>query len=454
MLRARQLDVRERSRELLECVVSTDAYTGRREIRSLLQATASSRRDWNEVESALRYVRGWAVTSLSLRRFPVKPGLFDLAIIDEASQCSIPQVLPALFRAKRALIIGDPMQLSPVITLKPAREAGIRREVGISASQLEEHRITYHRHSAFHAFETCTGESLLLDEHFRCHPTIAKVSNEQFYEGRLTVLTDVARLPRVSDEAITWIHVASNRCRRHGNSWVNDPEVEQVHCVVEWLLGHLSEDAAVGVVTPYSAQAAALRRRWQGDARVQVGTVHRFQGSERVAMVFSLVAGAGQGSTTTRSWLGTDRRLWNVAITRTRSHLVLVGDQDFWRSDSIGHILLDAAWTPSAHRSSAADTLDPLLMRLHQRLASFSDVQLLENWDGYPVDAAVVNGVTTTALLIDRGHGVSPPARHLRLQYERRQVLTDGERARRAVRVPAWQLYDDTLPTAAIIDQG
>jgi hypothetical protein len=235
---------------------------------------------------------------------------------------------------------------------------------------------------------------------------------------------------------------------------VNDAEAEQVHCVVEWLLEHLPEHAGVGVVTPYSAQASVLRRRWQGDDRVQIGTVHRFQGAERVAMVFSLVAGAGMRSTTVRPWLSSERRLWNVAITRARSHLVVVGDQDVWRSDSTGQALLDAAGTPSASRPGAADTLDPLLMRLFQRLASDSDLQLLEIWDGYPVDATVVDGATTTALLIDRGHGASPPARHLRLQYERRQVLTDGERARRAVRVPAWQLYDDTLPTAAIIDQG
>jgi superfamily I DNA and/or RNA helicase len=89
-------------------------------------------------------------------------------------------VRPSCWRAKRALIIGDLMQLAPVISLKPAQEAEIRREVGVSASRLEKHRLTYHRHSAFHAFETSARGSLLLDEHFRCHPTIAAVSNEQF----------------------------------------------------------------------------------------------------------------------------------------------------------------------------------------------------------------------------------------------------------------------------------
>ncbi len=54
----------------------------------------------------------WGITSLSVRgRVPFEPGLFDLVVIDEASQCDIASALPLLFRAKRSVIIGDPQQL-------------------------------------------------------------------------------------------------------------------------------------------------------------------------------------------------------------------------------------------------------------------------------------------------------------------------------------------------------
>jgi superfamily I DNA and/or RNA helicase len=221
-------------------------------------------------------------------------------------------VRPSCWRAKRALIIGDLMQLAPVISLKPAQEAEIRREVGVSASRLEKHRLTYHRHSAFHAFETSARGSLLLDEHFRCHPTIAAVSNEQFYGGKLTVLTDVAKLRRLPRQAILWAHISGDMCRRRGGSWVNEAEAERVHRSVDYLLEQLPTGSNVGVVTPFTAQAALLKKYWHGDDRVRVGTVHTFQGAQRDAMVFSLVAGKDMRSKT-KSWLSGSLNLWNVA---------------------------------------------------------------------------------------------------------------------------------------------
>lgn len=438
-------NVREWSRQLLESVVYNEARAGKQKILSLIQATASPQSDWKEVRSALKYVQGWAVTNLSVRRFPTQPGLFDLVIVDEASQCSIPQVFSVLFRAKRALIIGDPMQLAPVIDLKPAQEAEIRREVGVSASRLEKHRLTYHRHSAFHAFETGARGSLLLDEHFRCHPTIAAVSNEQFYGGKLTVLTDVTKLRRLPRRAILWAHVSGDGCCRRGGSWVNEAEAELVQRSVEYLLEQLPTGSNVGVVTPFAAQATLLKQHWQGDDRVRVGTVHTFQGAQRDAMVFSLVAGKGMRSKT-RSWLSGELNLWNVAITRARSHLVVVGDRDLWSKEGgIGYILINAAEESPEDRSNGVDALDPLLMRLDARLNISSNIQveLLKTLDGYCVDAVVLNGVTTTAVLLDRGYGDIAPARHLRLQYERQRLLAEPNRTRRAERIPAWRLFDD-----------
>lgn len=436
-------NVREWSRQLLESVVNTEARARRQTILSLIEGTASTKSDWNGVRSVLKHVRGWAVTNLSIRRFPTEPGLFDLVIVDEASQCSIPQVLPVLFRAKRALIIGDPMQLAPVIILKPAQEAEIRRKVGVSASWLEKHRITYHRHSAFHAFETAARGSLLLDEHFRCHPAIAAVSNEQFYGGRLTVLTDVAKLRRLPRQAILWANVSGNARRGRGGSWMNEAEAELVHRSVEYLLEHLPTGSDVGIVTPFKAQATLLKQHWNGDNRVRVGTVHTFQGGERDAMVFSLVVGKGMRSQTI-SWVSGQLNLWNVAITRARSHLVLVGDRDLWRKEGgVGHALANAAEESPEDRSNGVDDLDPLLMRLYGQLSTWPNTQVLKTLDGYLADAVVLDGATTTAVLLDRGYADIDPARHLRLQYERQHLLAGADGTRRAVRIPAWRLFDD-----------
>ena len=78
----------------------------------------------------------WAVTSLSARgRLPFEPGVFDLVVIDEASQCDIASALPLLYRARRAVIIGDPLQLKHVSTVVPQQDRLMQAAHGlVSAS--------------------------------------------------------------------------------------------------------------------------------------------------------------------------------------------------------------------------------------------------------------------------------------------------------------------------------
>lgn len=101
--------------------------------------------DWRELSDALPYVRAWAVTSMSARRFPTDPGLFDLVIIDEAGQCTIPSIVPLLFRAKRALVIGDPMQLAHICTVDTGTDAVLRARFGVPQPWLAEHRLSNHK---------------------------------------------------------------------------------------------------------------------------------------------------------------------------------------------------------------------------------------------------------------------------------------------------------------------
>ncbi|MCY4231440.1 MAG: AAA domain-containing protein, partial [Alphaproteobacteria bacterium] len=72
--------------------------------------------------SCRRHARGWACTALSMQRnFPLEPRLFDLALVDEASQCSLSVALPLAYRTKRLAVIGDPSQLTPIVALPDGR---------------------------------------------------------------------------------------------------------------------------------------------------------------------------------------------------------------------------------------------------------------------------------------------------------------------------------------------
>jgi len=438
--------VRGASAALLDSCVRTNAKTGRQRIVGLLSARATSGSDWPAVQEVLAAVRGWAVTSLSARRFPPNPALFDLVIVDEASQCAIPHVLPLLFRARRALVIGDTMQLPHITRIGPERERVLRQAASLRSDWLEGRRLAYRRHSAFHAAEAAAGGTLLLDEHFRCHPDIAAVSNRLFYDNRLTVLTDPRTRPALDRHAVIWAPVSGRAARSpSGGSWVNGQEIDKVVASVRHLLEQLPEEtgATVGVVTPFKAQEEALQKRLsEYGGRVRTGTVHTFQGGERDIMVFSLVAGEGMHPGAI-GWVAKQLNLWNVALTRARSHLIVVGDIDLWRNlGGIGAALADAS-------QSTAGAGDSNLDELHKRLYSTlngrrgTTVELGTTVNGHPTDAVLHTHTGPTAVLLDPGPDEgADEGRHLRLMLRRRDLLHDEKVGNPALRLPAWKLYD------------
>jgi hypothetical protein len=308
---------------------------------------------------------------------------------------------------------------------------------------MERHRLTYHRHSAFDAFEQALGGSLLLDHHYRCHPEIAEVANQHFYQGELVVLTDPAKQHRLDKPPIIWTHGTGSAQRGRTGSWVNEREGELVDEWLEELLRELPEDATVGVVTPFQDQAEQLSRRWERNGRIRFGTVHKFQGGERDVMVLSLVAGRDTPRGTLW-WLESQPHLWNVAITRARSHLIVVGNRDFWLSEGgMGSALVEAA-EQDDRRPPVEVRSDPLASRLHKHLLSHAPgaVELLASVNGYTADAALSTDSGKKFLLLDRGSEESDPAAHLSLQYERLRLLRDDADSSAASRVPAWRLFD------------
>ncbi|MFD0395059.1 DEAD/DEAH box helicase [Streptomyces nogalater] len=435
-------------------------------------------------KNLMTHIKGWAVSTHSVRQLELAPKLFDLVVIDEASQCSIPSVLPLLFRARRALIIGDPMQLGHIPGVSPQQEKQARARAGLSAAQLEHHRLAYHVYSSYHAAEQHGDGALLLDEHYRCHPRIADVVNGHCYGGRLRVLTDVRRQVPGHDPVgaadpapvLGWVDVPSGESTRGGDgrSWRNTAEAEAVRRVVDGLLAGLAPDATVGVVTPFRAQKETLARMWQDDDRVRVGTVHTFQGGQRDVMVLSPVAAPNTPPRTTH-WVASQVNLWNVAVTRAKSQLITVGDLAFWQEQSGLPALLAARSAPlgAGDGGTTAETgptgpvteaREDLADRLQQYFTGrgITDLERAALVGGHPVDLVFTDAGENTAVLIDPGPRPGEnPARHLRLIHARGDLLTGlpsgGHGAKaclvsRTVRVPAWRILAGETALAPLFD--
>jgi hypothetical protein len=421
---------------------------------------------WGILPKLLPKVRGWAVSSLSARNFPTRAGLFDLVVIDEASQCSIAAVLPLLFRAKAAVIVGDPMQLRHIATLRPDQDAAIGQALGLDPAWLADRRLIYHRHSAFDAWEAQAGQSMLLDEHYRCHPHIASIANSLFYAPRgkrLTILTDTREQLSVAGSKkarAAWDDVADGKAQQGPGrrSWLNEREAELAADRVRWLLRALPATATIGVVTPFKAQADLIVRKLGGLGeaadRVRIGTVHTFQGGQCDAIVFSLVATDSMSSGGLR-FFDRDENLWNVAITRAKAHLLIIGDRRYWqrhgalggklmdRIDAIGE--LDATWP---HTTELRDLL-------YARLASLNlkELELSVPGNGVVLDARFVgaDGRYVGVLLDPGAQEDEPPGGHLRRQLIRVDIATPFDATLSVRRLPAWRLYGDDVDVVATL---
>ena len=206
----------------------------------------------------LRAFPAWACTSRSLCEIlPATPALFDLVVIDEASQCDPALACVALLRAKRAVVVGDPHQLRHVCFLSRAREQAAFARCEFSAEMQKQFR---YRRSLFDIAADAVDQKnfFLLNEHFRSHPQIIDFSNRRFYDGALHIMTS---RPTPSAESVIRLNQVDG-CRRDGSS-VNPCEVD---FVVETIRS-LAQDQAVarvpsiGIVSPFRDHADAIRER-------------------------------------------------------------------------------------------------------------------------------------------------------------------------------------------------
>jgi len=292
------------------------------------------------------------VTSLSAKsRIPFSAGIFDYVIIDEASQCDIASILPLLYRAKRAVIIGDPKQLRHITQLSKKQDLALLQKFNIEPAW------SYSTNSLYDlaAAKVSAEDIVQLRDHFRSCSDIIEFSNEVFYDGSLRTATKYGglRVPKGEKPGIRWINITGKVIRPNNRSAYNDAEVKAVVGELERLInsGYIG---SIGVTTPFRAQAEKIHAELETkmpnlyDALLRkhefiVDTVHKFQGDERDLMLFSSVVSQGTPNTAL-GFLKSTGNLFNVAITRARAVLVVVGDHKYCLECDISYLSKFAAY--------------------------------------------------------------------------------------------------------------
>jgi len=245
---------------------------------------------------------------------------FDLAVIDEACQSTEPGCWIPLLRSDCLVLAGDHCQLPPTVVSQQAANEGF------NVSLLE--RLIEHHGDAI---------ARRLDVQYRMHQAIMDFSSAEFYEGTLVAdssvvghrLCDLGSVSsnELTDEPILFIDTAGagydEQTEPDGESRLNTREAELVAAKVGALVDAGVSPSDIAVIAPYAAQVRLLRDRLLEEyTNLEVDTVDGFQGREKEAVVISLVRSNSRGEI---GFLGDVRRM-NVALTRARRKLVVIGD--------------------------------------------------------------------------------------------------------------------------------
>ncbi len=292
----------------------------------------------------LRFSPLWAVSNLSAGRYlPFSAGLFDLLIIDEASQCDIPSVIPLLYRCRRVMVVGDRKQLSFVAGISKAANQRLRIRHEIQASEPFD-RYDFRTRTFYDLInglaQTTKDCRVMLRDHYRCDPGIASYFNQAFYNDRLFINTDLQKLkkPDQNPVAIRWHECPADAQRCSSGGAISESHIDAI-CAEIKRLADTGFPGTVGVVTPFRSQANRIMdrageqfaSRFPHHWDFKSSTADGFQGGERDLILMSLVGGPDLPPSC--EWFyQDDPNRFNVAVSRARSVLQVYGNKEWTTS--------------------------------------------------------------------------------------------------------------------------
>lgn len=323
--------LKNRRREALKGILRDQIKCQRLKVHALSLVSTRRRQQSHIMETEdfkpiLEAFPCWCVTTFAISgSLPLKPGLFDVAIIDEASQCDIASCFPILYRAKKAVIVGDDKQLPHLSFLEKAKEQSFLSQYGIP----EKYQLMwrFRTNSMFDLADYYSMNSVMLDEHFRSLPPIIEFSNREFYGGRMRVMKK-----DVSDEPVLETVIVPDG-KVDFDATRNLPEIEALvkrlyDIIVEDERKNPDKPVSIGIISPFRAQVEQLKisvSKVLSDHMIQkhqveIGTAHTFQGDERDIILMSW-AFANNSFPQSLTFLQKPN-LFNVAITRARYKVI------------------------------------------------------------------------------------------------------------------------------------
>lgn len=240
-------------------------------------------------------------STLSLRTSIHKDYLFDYLIIDESSQVDIIKSAVCFSCCRNVVVVGDSMQLTHIVD-KQSQEVAEQIQVKHNISPSYD----YVKQNILNSLKSLYGnniKSILLKEHYRCHPTIIGFCNKKFYNNNLVIMTNGDNHPfRIIETSISG-----------GKDDYNQRQIDET---VLYIRENYSADyTKVGVIAPYRRHADMLQKQLPNGA--EADTIHKYQGREKDVIIFNTV----------KNKIGSfidNPNLINVAVSRAVKEFVVV----------------------------------------------------------------------------------------------------------------------------------
>lgn len=264
--------------------------------------------------------------------------IYDWVIIDEAARATPLETLVPIVKGKKIILVGDHKQLPPIIKTNLQKEK--LKEKGLRKSDLEK--------SLFEELimKIPNNAKARLSEQFRMHPYISNMISKVFYpeEEIITNIKPEDRMHKLKwgSKSVIWIDTKDLKCnleKDSGFSKKNETEADLILHVVEniertYKENCIKEKVSVGIISGYNAQTSLLRSliypdnlKWE-NVTIKIDNVDAFQGSEVDLVIYSVVRNNQRNEI---GFLSDTRRL-NVALSRGRNCLIIVGNLEFAKS--------------------------------------------------------------------------------------------------------------------------
>lgn len=285
--------------------------------------------------------------------------LYDYVILDEANRAGVLDSLLALARGRRMILVGDAMQLQPVMSEAEQQIVGAAngqggrrgRESVAMAPRPGPHNVIGKSLFAWLLERRVNpAATVLLDQQNRMHPAIGELVSRVFYSGKVRTGPAAPRrgsgLPAFPSP-VTWVDTRSLRgnqeSRAGGTSLFNVAEGRLVTSITRHILAQAPPTLTVGVIAAYAEQRDLLRRLLGPRAQVpraqerqlETDTVDAFEGREKDIIVLSLVRANRRRDV---GFLRLEQRL-NVAVSRARRLIVVVGDTSTLRGGYFNQLI-------------------------------------------------------------------------------------------------------------------